>query len=122
MLSSGRLLLIAKVFLKLLNLHMRTKQNGSSLATNLAVGSFGKLLIVFSKKYPIPFLFNGLEVLSSGSDEEEEHLFVKIISKKTNLNDSGIYLLDFSSRTSQKLHNISVTPKMFKKVLTNLSS
>ena len=122
MLSSGRLLLIAKGFLKLLNLHMRTKQNGSSLATNLAVGSFGKLLIVFSKKYPIPFLFNGLEVLSSGSDEEEEHLFVKIISKKTNLNDSGIYLLDFSSRTSQKLHNISVTPKMFKKVLTNLSS
>ena len=122
MLSSGRLLLIAKVFLKLLNLHMRTKQNGSSLATNLAVGTFGKLLIVFSKKYPIPFLFNGLEVLSSGSDEEEEHLFVKIISKKTNLNDSGIYLLDFSSRTSQKLHNISVTPKMFKKVLTNLSS
>ena len=122
MLSSGRLLLIAKVFLKLLNLHMRTKQNGSSLATNLAVGSFGKLLIVFTKKYPIPFLFNGLEVLSSGSDEEEEHLFVKIISKKTNLNDSGIYLLDFSSRTSQKLHNISVTPKMFKKVLTNLSS
>ena len=87
MLSSGRLLLIAKVFLKLLILHMRTKQNGSSLATNLAVGSFGKLLIVFSKKYPIPFLFNGLEVLSSGSDEEEEHLFVKIISKKTNLND-----------------------------------
>ena len=122
MLSSGRLVLIAKVFLKLLNLHMRIKQNGSSLATNLAVGTFGKLLIVFSKKYPIPSLFNGLEVLSSASDEEEEHLFVKNISKKTNLNDSGIYLLDFSSRTRQKLHNISVTPKMFKKVLTNLSS
>ena len=122
MLSSGRLVLIAKVFLKLLNLHMRIKQNGSSLVTNLAVGTFGKLLIVFSKKYSIPSLFNGLEVLSSASDEEEEHLFVKNISKKTNLNDSGIYLLDFSSRTSQKLHNISVTPKMFKKVLTNLSS
>ena len=36
------------------------------------------------------------------------------------LDDSGICLPVFFSRINQKLHNISVTPKMVKKVITNL--
>ena len=38
----------------------------------------------------------------------------------SNLDDSGISLPVFPSRTNLKLHNISVTPKMVKKVIMNL--
>ena len=38
----------------------------------------------------------------------------------SNLDDSGISLPAFPSRTDLKLHNISVTPKMVKKVVMNL--
>ena len=38
----------------------------------------------------------------------------------SNLDDSGISLPVFSSRTNLKLHNISVTPKMVRKVIMNL--
>ena len=38
----------------------------------------------------------------------------------SNLYDSGISLAVFPSRTNLKLHNISVTPKMVKKVIMNL--
>ena len=37
-----------------------------------------------------------------------------------NLRDSGISLPVFPSRNNQKLYNISVTPRMDKKVITNL--
>ena len=63
-------------------------------------------------------LFNGLEVLSSASDKAK--LFAGNFSKNSNLDYLGISLPVFSSRTNQKLHNISATPKMAKKVLTNL--
>ena len=49
-------------------------------------------------------------------------LFAKIFSKNSNLKDSGIPLPGFSSRTNLKLHNISVTPKLVKKVIMNLDS
>ena len=38
----------------------------------------------------------------------------------SNLDDSGIFLPVFPSRTNLKLHNISLSPKMFKKVIMNL--
>ena len=38
----------------------------------------------------------------------------------SNLDDSGISLPVFPSRTNLKLHNISVTPNMVEKVITNL--
>ena len=38
----------------------------------------------------------------------------------SNLDNSGMSLLVFSSRTRLKLHNISVTPKMVRKVVMNL--
>ena len=38
----------------------------------------------------------------------------------SNLDDSGISLPVFPSRTNSKLHNIYVTPKMVKKVVMNL--
>ena len=45
-------------------------------------------------------------------------LFAENFSKNCNLVDSGISLLVFPSRTNLKL--VSVTPKMVKKVITNL--
>ena len=57
-------------------------------------------------------------VLSFASDKAK--LFAENFSKNSNLDDSGISLPVFPSRTYLKLHNISRTPKMVKKVITNL--
>ena len=59
-----------------------------------------------------------MEVLSSASDQAK--LFDENFSKNPNLEDSGICLPVFPSRTNLKLHNIYVTPKMVKKVIMNL--
>ena len=76
---------------------------------------------VLSKgKSSIPPLFNGLAVLSCASDKAK--LFAKRFSKKSNLYDLGIPLPVFLSRANLKLQNISVTPKMVNKVITNLNS
>ena len=69
-------------------------------------------------KSAIPPLFNGPEVLSSGSDKAK--LFAENFSLNSNLDDSGVSLPVFPSRTNLKLHNISVTPKMVRKVVMNL--
>ena len=57
-------------------------------------------------------------MLSSASDKAK--LFAENFSKNSNLDDSGIFLPVFPSITNLKLHNISVTPKMVKKVIINL--
>ena len=56
-------------------------------------------------------------MLSSASDKAK--LFAENFSKNSNLDDSGISLPVFPSRTNLKLH-ISVTPKIVKKVIMNL--
>ena len=63
-------------------------------------------------------LFNGPEVLSSASDRSK--LFAKHFSNNSNLDDLGVSLPPFFSRANSKLHNISVTPKMVKKIITSL--
>ena len=57
-------------------------------------------------------------MLSSASDQAK--LFAENFSKNSNLDDSGIFLPVFPSRTNLKLHNISVTSKMVRKVVMNL--
>ena len=69
-------------------------------------------------KSAIPPLFNGSEVLSSASDKAK--LFAENFSLNSNLDDSGVSLPVFPSRTNLKLHNISVTPKIIRKVVMNL--
>ena len=80
--------------------------------TSLKLGSrdFGR--IANKGKSAIP-----PEVLSSASDEAK--LFAENGSKNFNLDDSGISLHVFPSRTNLKLHNISVSPKMVKKAIMN---
>ena len=70
-------------------------------------------------KSAIPPLFNRPEVLSSASDKAK--LFAEHFSLNSNLDDSGVSLSVFPSRTNLKLHNISVTPKMVRKVIMNLN-
>ena len=90
---------------------MLITQKSPSLPRNLALGTFAK------GKSAIPPPFNGPEVLSSGSDKAI--LFAENFSKNSHLDDLGIFLPVFPSRTNLKLY-ISVTPKMVKKVITNL--
>ena len=99
---------------------MLIKQKGLSLYRNLALRTFGELPIVFLNKgkSAIPPLFNDLEMLPSASNKAR--LFAENFPKTSNLHDSGISLPVFPSRTNLKLHNISVTPKMVKKVIMNI--
>ena len=94
---------------------MLMKQKNPLLPRNLALVTSGELL---EGKSAIPPLFNGPEVLSSASDKAK--LFAENFSMNSNLDDSGISLPAFPSRTNLKLHNISVTPKMVRKVIMNL--
>ena len=57
-------------------------------------------------------------MLSSASDKAK--LFAENFSKNSNLDDSGISLPVFPSRTNLKRQNISGTPKMVRKVIINL--
>ena len=74
--------------------------------------------VLSNGKSATPPLFYGPEVLSSASDKAK--LFAENFSKNSNLDDSGISLPVFPSWTNLKLHHISLTPKMVKKVIINL--
>ena len=76
--------------------------------------------VLMKGKSALPPLFNGVEVLSCAPDKEK--LFAENFSKNSNLDDSSIFLFVFPSRTNRKLHNISLSPKLVKKVMTNLDS
>ena len=57
-------------------------------------------------------------MLSSACDKAK--LFAKNFSKNSNLDDSYIFLPVFPSRTNLQQHNISITPIMVQKIITNL--
>ena len=54
------------------------------------------------------------------SESDKATLFAKKFCKNSNLDDSGISLPVFPSRTNLKPHSISVTSKMVRKVIINL--
>ena len=100
---------------------MLLKQRSPLLSRNVALWTFGELLIsVLNKgKSALPLLFNGPEKLSSVSDKVK--LFAENFSKNSNLDDSSISLSVFPSGTDLKLLNISVTPEMVKKVIMSFN-
>ena len=102
--------------------HANNKTKESITSNKLGSRDFWRIAnsVLNKGKSAIPPLFNGPEVLSSASDKAK--LFAENFSKNSNLGDSGISLPVFTSRTNLKLHNIYVTPKMVKKVITNLDS
>ena len=109
-----------KRFLEAAKLAYANKTKDSITSQKLGSRDFWQIAnsVLNKGKSAIPPLFNGPEVLSSASDKAK--LFAENFSKNSNLDDLGISLPDFPSRTNLKLHNISVTSKMVKKVLINL--
>ena len=85
---------------------MLLKQKSPSLPRNLALRTFVKLLIVFLTKINLLYL-----LYSTAQRCCHLHLIKQ-----------NCLLLFFPFRTNLELHNISVTPKMVKKVITNLDS
>ena len=96
------------------------KTKESITSQKLGSGDFWRIAnsVLNKGKSAIPPLFNGPEVLSSASDKAK--LFAENFSMNSNLDDSGISLPVFPSRTNLKLHNISVIPNMVRKVIMNL--
>ena len=111
-----------KRVLEAAKLEYATKTKESITSQKLCSRDFRRIAdsVLSRGKSHIPPLFNGPEVLSSASDKAR--LFAENVSKNSNLDDSGISLPVFPSRTNLKLHNISITLKMVKKVITNLDS
>ena len=110
-----------KRVLEVAKLAYATKTKESITSQKLGSRDFWRIansVLNKGNKSAIPPLFSGPEVLSSASDKAK--LFAKNFYKNSNLDDSGISLPVFPSRTNLKLHNISITPKMVKKVITNL--
>ena len=99
-----------------------TKTKESITSQKLGSRDFWRIAnsVLNKGKSAIPPLFNRPKVLSSASDKAK--LFTKNFPKNSNLDDSEISLPIFPSRTNLKLHNISITPKMIEKVITNLDS
>ena len=54
------------------------------------------------------------------SASDKAKLSAENFSENSNLDDSGVSLPVFPSRTNLKLHSISITPKMAKKVIMKL--
>ena len=123
--SEGKFRQVTKRYKKVLEaakLVYANKTKGSITSQKLGSWDFWQISnsVLNEGKSAMPFLFDGPWLLLSASDEVK--LFAKNFSRNSNLEDSGISLPIFSSRTNLKLHNISVTPKMVKKVITNLDS
>ena len=96
---------------------MLLKQKSFSLPINLAVKTFGELVTLFSREV------NLLYILYS---TDQRCCLLYLIKPnyllKTFLTTLTLMTQVFHSRTNLKLHNISVTPKMVKKVITNFDS
>ena len=109
-----------KRLLEATRLAIANKKKESITSQKLGSQDFWRIASSVPKKgkSAIPLLFSGLEVLSSVSDKAK--LFAKKVSKKSTLDDTDISLPVFPSKTNLKLHNISLTPKMVKKVIINL--
>ena len=95
-----------------------------SLPRNLAFGTFSELQIVFSAKVNLLYLHYSTTWRCCLL-----HLIKKNCLLKTFLRTLILMTVEFlyiytcfPFRTNQELHNISVTPKMIKKVIMNLNS
>ena len=98
---------------------MLIKQNSPLLPRNLALVTFGELLIVFSTEVNLLYVLYSIARSCCLLHLIKQNC-LQNFSKNSNLDESGISLPVFPSRTNLKLHNISVTPKMVKKVIMNL--
>ena len=95
------------------------RKQSSSLTRNLALGTFGKFLIVFSAKLNLIYLLYSTTQRCCLLHLMKQNCFL-ILFLRTNVDDLDVSIPAFPSRTNMKVHNISVTPKMVKKIIGNL--
>ena len=112
---------IAKGFLKLPKLHILIEQKSLSLPRNFALGTFGELLIVFSTNLNLHYLLYSMARSCCPSASDKAKLFARNFSRNSVFVNAGISLPVFPCRTNLKSHDISVTPNLVKKVITNLN-
>ena len=104
--SSDRLVIVANRFLKLPNLHMLIK-----LSRNLALGTLGKLPIVFSRKANLLCLLNSTAHRRCLLHLIKQNSLIETLLRTLILLIQGISLPSFSFR---------MTLKLVKKVIMNL--
>ena len=98
---------------------MLIKQKSLSLPSNLTLGTF-ELPIVFPTKVNLLYLLYSTPRSCCLLHLIMLNCLLKTFSNNSNLDDSVISLHLFPSKTNLKLINISITPMMVKKVITNL--
>ena len=62
--SSDRLVIVAKGFMKLPNLHMLLKQKSQSIPRNMVLRAFGQLPVVFTTKVNLLYLLYSIVSLN----------------------------------------------------------
>ena len=104
--------------MKLPNLPMLIKQKGPSLSRNLALGTLGKLSIVFLAKVNLLYLLYLKARRCFLFHLINQNRLLKTFLR-TLILMTQVSLPVFHSRANLKLHNISVTFKMVKEIIIN---
>ena len=99
---------------------MNMKQKSLLFPRHLALETFGELLIVFLTKVNLLYLLYSTARSCCLLHMIKQNRFLKFFSENSSLDDSSISLPVFLSRTNLKLHNISLTLELVKKVIANL--
>ena len=101
---------------------MLLKQKNPSFPRNVALKTFGELLILFSTMVNLLHLLYLKDQRCCLLHLLKQNYSAKNVSKNSHLDDSGIFLPAFSYRTNLKLHNISITRKIVKDIIAKLDS
>ena len=101
-------------------MYLLIKQKSPLLSRNLAVMTFGKLLIVFSTKLNLLYLLYSMAWRCCLLHLIKQNFMLKTFLRTLILMTQVSLYLFFPPRTNFKLNNISATPKMVKKVIMNL--
>ena len=114
--------MVGKGFLKLRNLHLLRKQKSPLVPRNLPLVTFGELPIVFSTKVNLLDFLYWMPQRCCLLYLIKQNCFLKTFLRTLILMTQllMISLPVFSSRTNLKLHIISITSNIVKKVLMNL--
>ena len=104
------------------NLHLLIKQKSPSLPRNLALRTYGKLLIVFSTKVNLLYFLYSAACRCCLLLLIKQNCLLKTFLRTLILMTWVSLYLFFHSRTNLKLHNLFITPKIVKKVIINLDS
>ena len=108
------------MFFRLPNLHMLIKQKIILLPRNLALRTFGELLIVFSTMVNLLYLLYSAATMCYLLPLIKRNCLLKTFLRIFLLMTQVSFLPVLPSRTNLKLHNIYIIPKMVKKVIANL--